>query len=105
MPAETNGPGQHIFQQRGYPGCRATTIELAGQESAGPQPAVVLFQPGLGGGRLEPDGKTPGAVARSPPLARNGFEAVMETGQVLVGLAAFAQQRRGEQPAEPGHVL
>lgn len=65
----------------------------------------MLFQPGLGGGRLEPDGKTPGAVARSPPLARNGFEAVMETGQVLVGLAAFAQQRRGEQPAEPGHVL
>lgn len=65
----------------------------------------MLFQPGLGGGRLEPDGKTPGAVARSPPLARNGFEAVMETGQVLAGLAAFAQQRRGEQPAEPGHVL
>ena len=29
----------------------------------------------------------------------------METGQVLAGLAAFAQQRRGEQPAEPGHVL
>ena len=69
---------------------------------------VMLFQPDLGGrDQAVGDGEQPGfAIAMSAPIDGNGFQAEIDGGEMGTGGdAGLAQDRRGQQPAEPGRML
>ena len=67
----------------------------------------MVLQSGFGCGRdrLELKGEAAGLVAWPAPFPGNGFEPLMQAWQVVAGFAALAQQRGGQQSAEPRRVL
>ena len=97
---------QAVPDQLGQPGGGAAAVEFSQEQRAGEEPAVVLLEALFGrrGDRLELGDEAPGRIAGPAALARNGLRALCEAGQVRARLAAFAEQRGGEQAAEAGRA-
>ena len=81
--------------------------ELASEERAGGEPAIMLFE-AVGGGSgdgLELDGELTRARVQPAFRLRDCSAADVEARQMPAALAAGAQQRGGEQAAKPRVVL
>src|SRR6202022_16040 len=80
-------PGQHVVKQCRQPGGGAAAVELAGEQGAGSEPAIMVLEAGLGGRghRLELNQEPRRRIGRSAAFARDSFQPGMQARQVRPG--------------------